>query len=132
MTILIATNKDQPARRQSGIISTGMRPGLGLELGIDAITDQGHAMKLCAQCRSNYADNDEPDVGPADAEFYVQGTVLRDDDSGRRRPYRANLCDDHVEIMLEDDDFKGTIRALPGSQRYQQNQRNGLPQTTNQ
>ena len=38
MTILIATNNDQPARRQSGIISTGMRPGLGLELGIDAIT----------------------------------------------------------------------------------------------
>ena len=86
---------------------------------------------LCAQCRNNYADCDEENVGPAQADFYVQGTVLRDDDSGRRRPYRANLCDGHVD-MLEDDDFKGTIRALPGTHIYEQNKLKGLSQVSRQ
>jgi len=57
-------------------------------------------IRKCAQCR--LADwGEEPEVGPADAEFYVAGRVPSPH-SDRLIPYRGYICRNHYDAFLED------------------------------
>lgn len=58
--------------------------------------------RICASCRASMCEEWEiQGVEPAEAEFYVEGRVLADNNSGWR-PYRAYLCLGHMEMMLID------------------------------
>lgn len=66
--------------------------------------------RYCTQCKANYecADDLVEEHGPfapADfpAQFYVTGTVEDLRSRSGRRPYHANLCDGHTEILLSDE-----------------------------
>lgn len=53
-------------------------------------------VKYCGHCINSYGfDPDEPEIGPAEAELMAKGSFERDDGSGQKVPYRANLCMDH-------------------------------------
>jgi hypothetical protein len=57
--------------------------------------------RICAQCRRGYDGNEDPTVGPAEAEYYVRGIVW--DGSGERRaPYHGYLCEGHLDMMQTD------------------------------
>ena len=59
------------------------------------------AIKYCAQCKANAEAADDPNIGPELASYYVQGT-RPDYYTDRPVPYRAYLCEDHLEIELQD------------------------------
>ena len=63
--------------------------------------------RICASCRAGYADETDPEVGPAEADFYVQGRVWGSHQT-RMRPYQGYLCADHV-TMMEDDGAVFTV-----------------------
>lgn len=66
---------------------------------------------VCGSCKNGEWDDDDPDVGPEDAEYYVTGKIPADTKSGWR-PYRAYLCRDHMEMLEEDGAVWKTVRKL--------------------
>ena len=54
---------------------------------------------FCSQCKNSFADETDPEIEPALAQFAVSGSWKP---SGNRRlPYKGNLCENHYTDMQE-------------------------------
>ena len=83
--------------------------------------ERQRGVKFCAECKAGYDDVEaaqDEGIEPAEAEFKLSGTVWRDDYTERRIPINKLVCENHLDVLLEDRDYAGKAVALSNGECF--------------